>query len=310
MPVNLVPRVGFVALTAVAWPACAADWETTIDDNGLRRASVAGSVAYRDVVVPAKLTLQCRPGADGTVAWELEVADAAQLSGFAFGDYEGPDAPAATQRLSELKPEGGTLLYTLRSAAAGYYGATPGAFVFGIAAPANAASEVGFLAETATDTTRGYTWTVRSTRADEPALVATFGADGARRALADAMLGCGPVPPLAVDAWQGRNPASVEFWRQRAVAWRLSALLGREYPAFVERMARAQPIARDGDVVYVLAENGESPGDATVALLGPDGKSEVVFVDGGAVRRVASHEAGIAPPAAVREFIAKHAGKR
>lgn len=304
-------RTTLLLVLACAAPAQAAPWAVTIDDNGLRRAHADGRVAYRDLDVPAKLALECRPGVDGTVAWAMEVADAAQLSGFAFSDYEGPDAPAARKRLSTLEPDGGMLRYTLKSAAAGYYSAD-GAFVFSIAAPANAASEVGFLAETATDTVKGYRWTVQSTRADEPGLVGTFPGEGAHVALADAMLGCGPAPALdakAIDAWQGRNPASVDLWRQRPIAWRLAGLLGNDYAAFVERMRRAQPVAKDGDVVYVLAEQPDAPGTATVALLGPEGRSEVVFVDGGSVRRVASHDKPIEPPQAVREFIAKHTAR-
>jgi hypothetical protein len=299
-----------LALACAAVTAQASSWTVTIDEHGLRRAGTSGTVVFRDLEVPAKLALQCRPGVDGTVSWELEVADASQLSGFAFGDYEGPDAPAAQKRLSTLEPDGGMLRYTLRSAAAGYYG-SEGAFVFSIAAPANAASEVGLLAETATDTTKGYRWTVESARPDEPGLVATFPGDGARVALGDAMLGCGPLPALdakTVEPWLGRNPATVELWRQRPIAWRLAGLLGSGYAAFVERMASSQPLAQDGDVLYVLAESADAPGTATAALLGPDGKSEVVFVDAGKVRRVASHETSIAAPDAVREFIAKHTG--
>ncbi len=304
----------------VAWwlagCACAvpahASWMGSVDENGLRTATVTGEAHFGSARVPATLKLACRPGLDGTVAWELELAEASRIADFGFDHYEGPDARAAKERLTEIVPEGGMLRTTVRAAAAGYYGVTPDTFVLSVSTGANAASDVALLAELISAQTEAVQWTTRSLALDGAALVARFAADGAAPVVRETIMGCGPPPALDAKALEralGRNPAATNLFAQRGLEWRLEGLLGREHDAFLARVARAKPLARSGDVWFVLAAPGDGHG-ATAVMFDASGALEVVLADDGGTRRLATSLKPLVVPEPVREFLAQHATER
>lgn len=286
-----------------------AEWTANVDENGLRTASVSGEAHFASAKVPATLKLLCRPGADGTVAWELALSESTRFADFGFSDYEGPDARASKERLTEIVPEGGLLRTTVRAAAAGYYGVEPDTFVLSVSAPANAASDVALLGELIGPQTTAVQWTTKSLAVEGAAIVARFPADGAAKPLRETMMGCGPALPLdaaALERALGRNPAASNLFAQRPVAWRMKALLGRDYDAVLARFAHAQPLAREGDVWFVLAEPREGEHGASVMLF-DDARMDIVLADAEGTRRYGSGTQALAAPQAVREFIAKHA---
>jgi hypothetical protein len=294
-----------VLLAALAAPA-QAQWTGAIDEYGLRRATTQGEAYFGSTRVPARLTLLCRPGEDGIVAWELALSESSRLADFGFADFEGPDARAAKARLTEIVPEGGPARTAFYAAAAGYYGTEPDVFVLSVSAPANAASDVARLGESVGVRTETLQWSTRSLAIEGAALVARFPTSDAASVVREAMMGCGPAPelePSALERALGQDPGETKLFEQRALDWRLKSLLGREHDALLARLARAQPLARDGEVWYVLAPPGAGHG-ATVVMFERSGATEVVLADPDGTRRLKSGGAAIKPPAAVREFLA------
>ena len=285
--------------------SAAAAWEGAVNAHGLRTAVAPGVVTYDGKEVPARLKLQCAPGSNGSVLWEMSIAQIATLSDFGFDDYEGPDAIAADRRNNTtLTPEGGMLKTVVKATPAGYY-TDAETFALSVAAKANESSDVALLAELVSPQTSEIVWETRSLRGEGKSLVGRFPLEGATPVLRETMMGCGPAPTLdakALDAALGRNPEASGLWRNRAIEWRLKGLLGADYDTFVTRMANAQPLAKEGSVWYVTsAESGD--GNAAV-LLFDDAATEVVFVDEGKARRVQSSEGALGAPQAVRDFVA------
>ena len=296
-------------LLALAATPVHAQWTAGVDETGLRTASVAGEAHFGSAKVPATLKLMCRPGADGTVAWELALSDSTRFADFGFSDYEGPDARASKERLTEIVPEGGLLRTTVRAAAAGYYGVEPDTFVLSASAPANAASDVALLGELIGRQTTAVQWTTRSLKVEGAAIVARFPADGAAPLLRETMMGCGPAMPLdaaALERALGRNPAASSLFAQRPVEWRMKALLGRDYDAVLARFASSQPLAREGDTWFVLAGPREGGHGASVVMF-DESRMDVVLADADGTRRYSSGTQPLAAPQPVRDFIAKHA---
>lgn len=299
-----------LACAAAAAAATAPDWTLEVSEHGLRRATGHGSARFGEAEVPATLQLMCKPGAEGALSWVLTIERSAELVGFDFGAFEGPDAPARSQPLSRLDLNGGILR-------TGFAVATRGGFVdgtsfaFQFAAPATAASQGGLLAEAVDETSDSITWSVRSPEREDAKLATEFSAEGAVKVLQDAMLGCGPPPPLDAERiarWLGRNPHATGFFEQRAVRWRTHALLGREHDAALARFARAQPVAREGQVLFVLAPDKDEPRSGAVLMLEIGGSDvTLVTIDAGQVQRRTSKSTPLPAPAAVREFISARA---
>ena len=299
-------RIGLMLLAATAASPAAAQWTAAIHENGLRTATTEGEAHFGSTRVPARLTLVCRPGQDGTVAWVLALSEVSRLADFGFGDHEGPNARAAKQRLTEIVPEGGPTRTTVRAAAAGYYGNTPDVFVLNVSAPANTASDVALLGELVGAGTGALQWTTRSLAIEGGALVARFPTADAASVVRDTMMGCGPPPELegaALERALGRSPGASRLFAERALEWRLEALLGREHDALLSRLERAQPLARDGEVWFVLAPAGATHGP-TVVMFERSGATEVILADPEGTRRLSSGGSAIRAPAAVREFLA------
>lgn len=311
---TLAPALLSLALSATALAADdAPGWSLEVNDHGLRRATAHGTATWGATQVPATLQLMCRSGEDGTVSWTLAVERSSELVGFDFGAFEGPDAPTNEKMLSRLDLDGGILRTGFATATTGAY--VDGArFAFQFSAPATAASQAGLLAEAVDETSEAIRWAVTSPERADAKLEAEFSAEGAAPVLRDAMLGCGPPPALddaRIAGWLGRNPHSTGFFGQRAVAWRTHALLGSAHDAVLARFARAQPVARDGNVLFVLAPDAKDERSGAVLMLELGGTdATVIEIDDGKVERrtSASADAPIVPPAAVREFVAKRSG--
>jgi hypothetical protein len=293
-----------VALALHAGAATAA-WEGAVNPHGLRTAVAPGVVTYNGKEVPASLKLQCAPGSNGSVLWEMSIEQSATLSDFGFDDYEGPDAIANDRKNNTtLTPEGGMLKTVVKATPSGYY-TEPDTFALSVSAKANESSDVALLAELVSPQTTEIVWDTRSLRGEGKSLVGRFPLDGATPVLRETMMGCGPAPTLdakALDAALGRNPEASGLWRNRAIEWRLKGLLGADYEKFVTTMSNAQPLAKEGSVWYVNSAVTDD-GNAAV-LLFDDAATEVVFVEGGQVRRVQSSEGALGAPSAVRDFIA------
>jgi len=232
------------ALLLIAAPAAA--WQARVDATGLRIATATGEAQVDGRQAPATLELRCLPGERGTLEWRLVVEGAAAL-GFDFGRFEGPDAPAARERLGTLALEGGLLRPRIPPVAmAGWYDGDD-RFVLAFSAPANAAAEGALLADSIGPQSTALSWTVAQSPGEAPRLEARFALDGAAATVRGTMAGCGPAPPIGEalrDAWRGRNPHAIDWFAQRAVAWRLEGLLGPRHAGRRDRV-RARALARD-----------------------------------------------------------------
>jgi hypothetical protein len=286
--------------------APAAAWEARVEANGLRTATVAGEASVEGRSVPATLELRCMPGERGMLEWRMAIEGASMLD-FDFDRFEGPGAPAAEERLATLSLAGGLLRPRIPPVSmAGWYDGDD-RFLLAFVAPATAGGEGALLADSIGPHSEALLWTVAQAPGAAIRLEARFPLAAAAPAVRGTMAGCGPAPPLddaLRDAWRGRNPHSIDWFAQRAVAWRLLGLLGERHGAVLARMAAAEPIGTDGETVYVLAPARDSPRDGTAILLRGDGV-EVVLVDAGAVERLVAGRSAIPLPDAVRAFVAQ-----
>jgi hypothetical protein len=300
-------RIACLLVLLVPGVAAATDgWQHAVDDNALRRASVQGGVLMTaadgsTAAELAELELRCRPGRDGSLVWRLVVPAGGVMAVFPYDAFEGPDAPAAATSASRLALEGGLLRTAFDTRQSGYR-LDAGRFAFEVVQPSNASGEAALLADAIGTQTRALTWSVRADGGFR--LDARFDAAGARAAVAETMLGCGPVPVLGADeraALAGRAVADSGALASRALAWRLAATLGPRWPAVRERLAAATA-GVDGDVFYLLADEGEDRGVAV--LFGPHAATVVVLIDEGRVTRDVLDGASIPAPQPVREFVA------
>jgi hypothetical protein len=300
-------RIACLLMLLVPGVAAATEgWQHAVDDNGLRRASAQGGVLMTaadgsTAAEMAELELRCRPGRDGSVAWRLVVPAGGVMAGFPFDTFEGPDAPAAATAATRLALEGG-LLRTAFDARQSGYRIDADRFAFEVVQAATASAEAALLADAIGTQTRALTYSVRAENGVR--LEARFDAAGARAAVAETMLGCGPVPVLGADeraVWVGRAVADSGALTARAVTWRLAATLGPRWPAVRERLAAATA-GVDGDVLYLLADEGEDRGVAV--MFGALAATVVILIDEGKVTRHVFDGASIPAPQAVREFVA------
>ena len=283
-------------------------WSHEANANGVRMATVTGTARFGEIELPAQLSLQCAPGEGGTVSWSLVLEQASQYGEFGLDAFEGPDAEAGSTAVTKVRLIGGLLQPTVQVVVAGWYSAdVDGAFVLSFSAPANDASQAALLAEAIGPLTQSYNWRTASFRDASRGIEAQFDARAAQAAVHETMMGCGPVPEFADGApasWQGRNPNGIEIWRQRAMEWRLKGLLGSEYENFLARMGTAQPVAREGEVYYVLAPDAQDPQSGVALLFDAGSEMEAIRVDAGLAIVVARRARALPRPDAVREFVA------
>ncbi len=244
--------------------------------------------------MPARLSLQCRPGVKGSLLWSLEVEHAAKLKDFVYDDFEGPDAAASAQRLSELSIEGGLMHPQVKAAQNGFYhGERSDSFVFEVSAPATAASDAALLADAVGPSTTGFAWSVTSARDVKQRIVAHFPAQAAAASIKETMAGCGPVPQISAETiagWRGSGAAADGLLEERPVLWWTKALLGRDYAQFRAALAHAEPLAGGDDLLYLLGKGDN--GTAAVWLFDRNNaRSEAVLISAGKAKRYLDEDA-------------------
>jgi hypothetical protein len=310
MSIPVLLQVALALLPAQAAPDAAA-WSHEANENGLRAARVTGIARFGEIELPARLKLQCAPGDGGTVSWSLILEQASAYGEFGLDDFEGPDAIAGSTAVTKVRLIGGLLQPTVQVVVGGWYSAeVDGAFELAFNAPADAASEAALLAEAIGPQTQAFNWRTASFRDPARGIEAQFDARAAQAAVHATMMGCGPPPEFAQGApasWQGRNPNGLEIWRQRAMEWRLKGLLGSGYDAFLARLATAQPVARAGEVYYVLAPDAQDPHSGVALLFDAGSEMEAIRVDAGLAIVAVRRARALPRPDAVREFVAERA---
>lgn len=296
------------ALLAVVPSAHA--WDASVDDNGLRTMVGSGTWEAGERKGTALLQLSCTPGAGGQVVWQLQLDDPAQLSGFGIDDFEGPDAVGSREPRSRLELTGAGMLPKVRTAVSGFYGPVGGRFVLEFSAPANQPSQAGLLAESISSLTQTIVWSTDSTRAKGGTLTATFPTGEAGSGFADTMQGCGPAPDLSAATlarYADRTPAESGILSDRAVAWRLHGLLGRQVGELGALLEVAEPLHADGDVYFLAGHSKADPADAAVLLFdAASGAYDAVLIRAGKATRRTSGKQPINAPEAARQYIAEH----
>ncbi len=282
----------------------ASGWQAEVDAAGQRTASRAGEASVGGAQTTATLTLQCRPGPEGTVSWLLAIEGSDGL-GFGFSAFDGPNAPAAAQPLAAIEVTGGMLRPRVGGPVAGSYDGID-RFVFAFSARGTTASQPALLADAIGSQSQELDWRVTDFNTPDNVLSARFALDGAAPLLRETMMGCGPPPPIGSaerDAWRGRNPLGIDLFAQRAVQWRLKGLLGNAYADTIARLAAAEPLGVDGDSLFVLAPDPQSPRSGVAIVFSGD-ETEIVIINDGVIERRASRSAALPAPTAVRDFVA------
>ena len=109
-----------------------------------------------------ELIVRCNAEPSGAVALELVVPGALRPASFDFTPFEGPDAPAAHERLTRLQVEGQSAAADVTTNVAGWYGGeVPGAFVLGASRLSRTPGDVGAVVAAMARAGRGgrVTWT-------------------------------------------------------------------------------------------------------------------------------------------------------
>lgn len=278
--------------------------EHGIDDDGVRYASWRGEARVAEASSAAELRLLCRPGADGALGWTLLIDAPERLSDFDFGAFDGPTAPARGQKLATLGLRGGLLAPTVDLAVNGSRRAHRFAFAF--ASEANAASNAALIAEAIGGATNRLTWVLSQIDEDAELLRADFDLTGSADPVRETLAGCGPVPALPVErlvGWQVSGAPVDEVLSDRAVAWRVRAATGRDWPEAAKRLARLGPWRVDGSVLHAVAEGPGERSGAALMIAGGTDAVEVLLIDDGVLRRYAGGHSSLDPPPAVRDFV-------
>jgi hypothetical protein len=170
------PARAFLLWALFQVPGAAAAGPRTVTLRGLA-ATPSGS---REVA----LNVQCSPAPTGAVSLELVVPGALRPASFDFAPFEGPDAPAAHERLTRLQVEGQSAAADVTTHVAGWYGGeVPGAFVFGASRLSRSPGDVGAVVAAMARAGRGarVTWTQSPFGGDRGAITATFALDAPRQ---------------------------------------------------------------------------------------------------------------------------------
>lgn len=293
------------ACCALAAATAGASATHGIDDDGVRYASWRGEARVAEATSPAELRLLCKPGPGGVLGWTLSIERPDALADFDFVAFDGPTAPARGQELATLGLRGGLLAPTVDTAVNGSRGGG-GRFAFAWAVEATDDSKAALLADAIGPSTNRLTWVLSQLDEDAELLRADFDLGGSAGGVRETMAGCGPVPALPVDrlvGWQLSGTPVAEVLADRAVAWRLQAAAGRDWPEVSARLARLGPWRVDGSVLHAVAEGPGERGGAALMIAGGSDAVEALLLDDGALRRYAGGQAALDPPSAVRDFI-------
>lgn len=139
-----------VVLFSCSIANAAEEWETKVQQNGLRTATSIALATTPNGSVGSTLAFQCQPGSDGALSVIYTIHQPEKVILFPFDDFEGPDAPNATKKLGQVQVflrAGKTISkVTLQKELSGYY-ATAKAFAFSFSVPAGQKNEVTQLME-------------------------------------------------------------------------------------------------------------------------------------------------------------------
>ncbi len=280
-------------------------WTASISEYGVRTAVGMGEARLGDDLLPARLTLTCGPGRDGSLSWQLGVIDADRFARFGLDDFEGPDAPANDKKQSHLALEGGLIATQFDTEQTGFW-AENKIFAFEFSALSLDSSRAALLADAIGPTSTGLKWSVRSLAEPSLTLDARFDLTTAAPAIRATMMGCGPAPAIAPEAlkrWREEGTASL--WNDRAMQWWLQGLLGRDYDRFATRDWGNATLQTDDDRYYLLANVAEGARDGAALIIDARGEVEAIDVVDGQAKRHYTDKTGFKTPAPVRDYVAR-----
>jgi hypothetical protein len=294
------------ALSATAAHADdAGTWTQAISEYGVRTAVGVGEARLGDDLLPARLTLTCGPGWDGSLSWQLGVIDADRFARFGLDDFEGPDAPANDKRQSHLALEGGLIATQFDTEQTGFW-AENNIFAFEFSALSLDSSRAALLADAIGPTSTALVWSVRSLAEPSLTLDARFDLSTAASAIRATMMGCGPAPAIAPEALERwREEGSASLWNDRAMQWRLQGLLGRDYDRFATRDWGNTPLRTNGDRYYLLANAADGARDGAALIIDACGEVETIDVVDGKAKRHSTDKTGFKTPEPVRDYVAR-----
>lgn len=183
-----------LAASAAAGPALgAATWHFAETANGLRSASTWAQGRTPSGHVPMKLEVQCRPGPDGAATIIYSVRGAQNLRGFAFEDFEGPDAPATKRKLGTIRVVAMRRDVSVTTSFTGSF-QPDGTFAFSLSAPLVGRNEVKWITDAIILGALLVVVTVQDPRDAKLRIHAQFQASSAAAPVTSTMDGCLAAP--------------------------------------------------------------------------------------------------------------------
>ena len=174
------------------------DWQVKKIQNGMA-AVVVGQAQTPDGPAKATLSFYCVPGKGGTTGLEFIVMGAANMNGFPFNSFEGPDAPAAPLPLIVITAHRASGDLVVKTGCSGFYGGADvpdDAFTFEIASVTRARQRgISQISEALIQGATSLSIKVIGYKQPKKSVDITVQAAGAATAIGEVMKACHGQPP-------------------------------------------------------------------------------------------------------------------
>ncbi|MBI3652613.1 MAG: hypothetical protein HY231_16450 [Acidobacteria bacterium] len=190
---KIISTTGLLLLLAAT--SLAQDWKSHSEPYGLRTAQVAAEGITPDGAAHTTLTIQCASGKGAMASIIYSVIGADKMKRFRFEDFEGPDAVAASKKLTTIQVVYSTgEAVSEKTQVSGSFSDSD-TFAFELSAQAKLASEVTRLTTAmAAPNAAKIIVTVQDNKNPQHTLQTEFPVGGATSAVNETMKGCNAPP--------------------------------------------------------------------------------------------------------------------
>ncbi len=115
------PWIALMMLLCIASSCKTQGWQFSANKYDLRTAQITAEGRVNGRAIHTKLSLDCKPGPDGTVGICYFIYDADMIKEFNFDVFEGPYAPASSKKLTDVDVVSSRGTTRITASVAGFY---------------------------------------------------------------------------------------------------------------------------------------------------------------------------------------------
>jgi hypothetical protein len=138
--------IAVIALSFIVSSCKTRDWHFSANEYDLRTAQITSDGSANDRAIHTMLSVECSPGLGGTIGINYFVYNVKSAGSFNFNAFEGPDAPASSQKLVDIDVMTSHGTIKVKTSVSGSY-AEYDIFRFGLYAMNTGNSDVKRIAE-------------------------------------------------------------------------------------------------------------------------------------------------------------------